>query len=438
MRGVALALPEASEQRIRHQLREGGVRVCAHFASDREVIEMVGTTRSLTQLIVSAHPAFLTAEVVAAVDAAGVRVIAVADTDTERHWAHILGLSVVLSSTDEWEVWQDALAGPLPGRSAAVECRPARVIGVWGPAGAPGRTTVAINLAAELARTGASVLLVDADTYSGSIAPALGLSDEAPGFAAACRLASTSSLSTEQIERLAAHCGERAAAFRVLSGVSNPARWAEFGGDRTAAVLRSCSEWADITVVDVGFSLEEAHEGFDEGFLPHRNSTTLAALHSADLVVAVGSADPVGLARFIRGHADLRAMLPNTPLIEVINRVRAGAIGPSPASQLRHTLGRFGGITRPYLIPYDRSLADAALLSGRTWAETGGRSAARAAVRAIAQQISDYHTSPGESLSHTPRTPLVHTLRTGSAQGSAPGSSSTVAPIPRKRRRRVA
>jgi hypothetical protein len=42
---------------------------------------------------------------------------------------------------------------------------------VWGPKGAPGRTTVAVNLAFEAA-AGGEVLLVDADTYGGAVAHA--------------------------------------------------------------------------------------------------------------------------------------------------------------------------------------------------------------------------------------------------------------------------
>ena len=61
------------------------------------------------------------------------------------------------------------------------------LIAVWGPTGAPGRTTVAVNLATELSRSGARTLLVDADTYGGSVAQVLSLLDEAPGRAAAAR-----------------------------------------------------------------------------------------------------------------------------------------------------------------------------------------------------------------------------------------------------------
>ena len=387
MRGVALALPEGSDRAIHHLFRERGIRVAAHLGSGDELLAVLGQTRSLSVVAVAAHPTFLSAPVVAAADSAGVRLIAVADSDTERQWARVLGVSAVLTSSDEWSRWDAALAGPSAAPGPVGARTVTNVVAVWGPAGAPGRTTVAINIAAELARSGAFAVLVDADTYGGSVAPALGLSDEAPGFAAACRLASTNSLTAGQLDRVAAHYGDGPAQFRVLSGVSNPARWAELGGERTAAVLRACAQWADFTVVDVGFSVEQSSEGFDEGVLPHRNSTTVAALRYADAIVAVGSADPVGLARFLRGHSDIRSMLPDTPIIEVINRVRAGSIGPSPSRQLRHTLGRFGGIHSPHLIPYDRALADAALLSGHTWARAASRSAARAAVRGLAERI---------------------------------------------------
>ena len=61
---------------------------------------------------------------------------------------------------------------------------PGQLIAVWGPAGAPGRTTVAAGLAAELAAGGLPVLLIDADPYGGCIAQLLGMLEEAPGVAA--------------------------------------------------------------------------------------------------------------------------------------------------------------------------------------------------------------------------------------------------------------
>ena len=59
-----------------------------------------------------------------------------------------------------------------------------RVIAVWGPAGSPGRSTLAVELAVELARGGRHIGLIDGDSHAPSLALALGLADEAPGFAA--------------------------------------------------------------------------------------------------------------------------------------------------------------------------------------------------------------------------------------------------------------
>ena len=52
----------------------------------------------------------------------------------------------------------ERVAAEEPGRHGTV-------VAVWGPTGAPGRTTVAITLADELARLGHETLLVDADVY---------------------------------------------------------------------------------------------------------------------------------------------------------------------------------------------------------------------------------------------------------------------------------
>ncbi|MFL0713340.1 MAG: CpaE family protein [Microcella pacifica] len=141
-----------------------------------------------------------------------------------------------------------------------------RVIAVWGPAGAPGRTTIAIGLAAELAGRGLPVCLVDADTYGGAIAPALGLLDESPGFAAACRLAGSGSLTADELDRVAQRAplgstlrgthGE----LRVLTGIGRPHRWPELSAERVTSVLEECRAWRPIVVVDTGFNLETDEE----------------------------------------------------------------------------------------------------------------------------------------------------------------------------------
>ena len=244
--------------------------------------------------------------------------------------------------------------------------RSPRIITVWGPAGAPGRTTLAIGLAAELAARGHAVCLVDADTYGGTIAPALGLLDESPAFAAACRLAGADALTTTELDRVAqSSTAGGGVSFAVLTGIGRPHRWPELSSARVTAVLEQCRRWRSIVIVDAGFSLESDEEVSSDLLAPRRNAATIAALRCADEVVAVGAADPLGLARLLRTHADLLETVETGRVRIVVNRVRASVLGIDPHGQVRQTLDRFAGIRDAVLIDDDPDAADAALLTAR-------------------------------------------------------------------------
>ncbi|WP_168916259.1 AAA family ATPase [Microcella flavibacter] len=285
-----------------------------------------------------------------------------------------------------------------PGRAAepppsepATEPAPStpahRVIAVWGPAGAPGRTLIATTLAAELAARGLHVCLVDADTYGGTIAPSLGLLDEAPGFAAACRLAASDALDAGQLDRVSVDYGGSTAPFRVLTGIGRPHRWPELARDRVIGALEQARQWCDVVVVDVGFNLETDEELSSDLLSPRRNAATIAALRTADEVVAVGAADPVGITRLLRTHADLLETVTVEAVHVVVNRVRSSVLGVDPAGQVRQTLDRFGGIPNPLLIPDDAAAADAALLGARTVVDAAPRSPLRQGVAALADRL---------------------------------------------------
>lgn len=278
---------------------------------------------------------------------------------------------------------------PAPAPASPPLATPPRqkVIAVWGPAGAPGRSTVAITLAAELAARGHRVCLIDADTYGGTIAPALGLLDEAPGFAAACRLAGSDSLDDGELDRIALTYGGTASPFRVLTGIGRPHRWPELSRDRVVKALEAARLWSDVVVVDTGFNLETDEEVSSDMLAPRRNAATIAALRAADEVVAIGAADPVGLARLLRTHADLLETITTDRVHVVANRVRASVLGIDPGGQVRQTLERFGGIADPVLIADDPSAADAALLSARTVVDVAPRSALRSGVARLADRV---------------------------------------------------
>jgi MinD-like ATPase involved in chromosome partitioning or flagellar assembly len=324
----------------------------------------------------------LTADVVALCDRAGTRIVPLCAVAADERIAAAFGLEKPLAlDCDAWAV-TDALVG----RPVAPVAQPARadrpdrrVIAVWGPSGAPGRSTIAIELAVELARGGRHVGLVDADTHAPSIALALGLADEGPGFAAACRQADLGGLDARELTRVSVPLGR--SGVQVLTGINRPSRWPELSEKRVAAALAVCREWAEHTVVDVSASLERDEEIMADLEGPRRNAATLAVLRSADLVVAVAGADPIGVSRFLRAHSDLRATIGATPVVVLANKLRPGALGIDARGQVRRTLDRFGGIEDVWFLPQDPRSADAALLSARPIAEIAPKSPFTLAVR---------------------------------------------------------
>jgi MinD-like ATPase involved in chromosome partitioning or flagellar assembly len=331
--------------------------------------------------VVTCDPSVLTSAVLAACDARGIRVIGLIGSDQHRRHAAVLGLHETVDETAEWATIEAAIAGqqrelrPASGRGT--------VIAVWGPAGSPGRSTIATGIATELAASGHSVVLGDVDTHAASIAPSLGLLDEAPGFAAACRLAGTNGLTVTELERVAQRYPSSLGSFRVLTGLGRPTRWPELSHERVQATIEQCRGWVDYTVLDTGASLENDEEISSDLYAPRRNAATLTAIREADVVVAVAAADPVGLSRFLRSHVDLVELATSNRVIVVANKLRATAIGLNPAAQVRQTLSRFGGIESPVLVPHDQPGFDAALLSARTLAEVSPRSAARVAIQEL-------------------------------------------------------
>ncbi len=271
-----------------------------------------------------------------------------------------------------------------------------RMIAVWGPTGAPGRSTLALNLAAELAGSvgvpgpGTSpsggprgALIIDADTYGGTIAQLAGLLDESPGLAAAARAAGQGTLDLAALARLTPVLSP---GLRVLTGISRANRWPELPASALEVVWEIARSLAAWTVVDCGFCLEQDEALSYDTHAPRRNAATLSALEAADVVVVVGSGDPVGIQRLVRGLTDLASLpVPVTARrVVVVNRVRSSAAGPRPGDAIGASLGRFAGVDAPHLVPDDRGGVDAATLRGVTLRESSSGSPARRAIAAIA------------------------------------------------------
>jgi MinD-like ATPase involved in chromosome partitioning or flagellar assembly len=295
--------------------------------------------------------------------------------------------SASLSDGDDGPGWQPrgSEADAAPSTDADHPTR-STIIAVWGPTGGPGRTTLAVNLAAEIASRSREVLLVDADTYGGSVAQVLGLLDEAPGIAAACRAADHGTLDLPGLARLAPLVMP---GLRVLTGLPKAERWPELRAAALERVLELGRGLAQVIVVDCGFCIENDEELSYDTAAPRRNEATLTTLAGADTVLAVGSADPVGLQRFVRALQELGSV-PSPPPVPVINRVRSSAVGSRPEERIAESLLRFAGLDGLHFLPDDAATVDAALLAGRSVVEHARDSALGAAFAELATEVAPW------------------------------------------------
>lgn len=384
-----------------------GVTVVRRCVDISELLAAAATGTGQAALL-SAELRRLDVDAVARLDAAGVAVVGLVEPGDERAAARLrqLGVQVVLPADAEPEViaraLRDAVAGvatgtrdvadpaaalPRLGVPADPVERPGgrgQVIAVWGPTGAPGRTTVAVGLADETARLGVSTLLVDADVYGGVVAQVLGLLDESPGIAGAARQASAGALDGGALVQLAWTVRPQ---LRVLTGLARADRWPELRPRAVATVLEEARRLADVIVVDCSFSLEDDEELSFDTAAPRRNGVTLAVLEAADTVLCVSGADPVALQRSIRGLDDLRDALPDVEPVLVVNQVRQGPVPGDPRREIAEAMERFTGRTVRFFLPADRRATDAALASGRTLAEVAGASPLRGELRTMAAAL---------------------------------------------------
>ena len=299
-----------------------------------------------------------------------------------------LGVATVVppgASADEVVAAVDDAVRVVPDEPTPDESAPeaaGHVVAVWGPTGAPGRTTLAVNLAAETARATGSVLLVDADTYGGAVAQALGLVDEAPGIAAVARAALQGGGIGDAIRR---HAVEVAPGLRVLSGLSRPARWRELSAAALEPTWATLRAEAALTIIDCGFGVE-ADGGVGVG--AGRNDAALSALGAADLIVVVGASDPLGIQRLVQALSDLGDLTDvKAPRLVVANRVRSSVSGARPANAVADVLARFAAVPEVWIVPDDPKACDAATLAGRALAERSPHSPARRAIEAIAKRV---------------------------------------------------
>lgn len=313
----------------------------------------------------------------------GVRTVAVVSDEAGGAHAARTGVRATVRDVTHLPATITADLEPDPPRPEVTGDRRGRVVAVWGPVGAPGRTTVATALAAAFSRRHRTTLL-DVDPYGGTVAQVLGVLDEVSGLLAAARLAGSGDLE-ERFPSVQRALDER---LTVVTGLPRPDRWPEVRQGTVEQLAEAAAAHGHV-VLDAGPALDED----DLGGRPGRHHLTRAALDAADDLVVVGTADPVGLSRLARALVDAGDR--QRPWV-VVNRMRP-SIGWSERD-VTAMLTDFGRPAGLHFLPEDRATVDRALVTGRTLQETDAGSALAQAVQALADDLLGERAAPRRGL----------------------------------------
>lgn len=239
-----------------------------------------------------------------------------------------------------------------------------RLVVVAGAAGGVGATEVAVGLAAASGRRGDATVLVDVDDVAPCIAQRLDLPLYPNVRAALDAMEHRRGTVADVLMR------PREGGFTVLPGLASGRSWAELRPTEVEDLARALALVGRHVVCNIGHRVEDLPGG--PGGTP-RYALARHLLGVADVVVAVASASPVGLARLLEWLADVRDLVGDTPAHVVVNR--------APADRFRQgeIIEELGSAASPaglWLVPDDARVAEAA------WA--GGLAATGPFTRAIA------------------------------------------------------
>ena len=345
-------------------------------------VELLATMRSadLDAIISVGAPGWFDSEVAREASRAGIRIVGVADNALETEVLEQRG-ATLLDGTASIGVIVDACRSAQPVRPVPLVNRPAgrsgAVISVWGPKGAPGRSTLAIELAAALAATGATTVLLDADPYGGDILQMLGIVEELPTVVWAAAASAAEGRSVDIVDQLR-RVGDKGPL--LVPGLPRAELWSEITDYGFAELIKLLASSARFVVIDVGFCLEDSDPigAMRDG----RNRMARAAVERSDRVVAVCRADPIGIKNFIWSFESLRALIDDERISTVLNR--------TPGSERREVddlLARHLGVRSVVAFPDKPADCRKALTQGSSLIEARPSSEICAQARLLAERL---------------------------------------------------
>lgn len=371
----------------------GSVSVSRHVHELSELLGIAQTGVARAALLVSGYEDFTTS-LLANLSEHGIGVVAILEPDESKSFQDITYVSALAEPKEVIEALElaaeEAETVQLTFKSANTHIesldtnvatvqfeaqKTAKIIAVWGPAGAVGRSTIALNCAALLASRQFSVCLIDADTYQPSQSSLLGMLDDYSSLSQLCHLADRGQLEQKDLSEIVSTVKIGKGNLDVVTGITRADRWPEIRSQALESVLNVLSQSYDYLFIDTGFSIEADEELSFDGVAPRRNAATLTSLEVADEIVLIGSADTLGIPRLMNAVSELLS----SPNIQVdanavhvwINKVRTSSIGANPQVQLLQSWERFGPkLEVEGFIPFDLATVDKSWLTGRTWVES--------------------------------------------------------------------
>lgn len=345
--------------------RANGLEVVRRCVDIADLLALAGTGKA-SAAIVDLRAAGLDLDVVRRLDEGKIRVFGWQGSDAAR------GIT-------QW-VESGQIRERLTAELAVEQQRPHReplsrseLIGVWGPGGAPGRTTIAVAVASLFAQWGIKTILVDADMYGGTVAQHLAVLDEVSGVMAACR-----SVNAGKPEQVFDQVLALSPTLDLMTGIPRPDMWRHIKPQALDIVLEQLRTRYEAVIIDIGFGVEPA-----VATGPARDQVALRLLDQADQTAVVGAADPIGLTRLIRALDE--NLVPAQTTTIVINRLRSSLQwGEREISEL---LQRVVSRTPDHFVEFDQAQCDQAVLNGISVDKVDPRSKIASSIEGLARDL---------------------------------------------------
>ncbi len=247
------------------------------------------------------------------------------------------------------------------------------VTAIWGPTGSPGRSTMALALAACHGRSGESTLLVDADTRSAALAQMLAILDDVSGVMATCR-----DVNLGRNRRIDEHLLRVLPNLDVLTGIPRPDLWHHVKPNSFSRVLAQARETHQQIVVDCGMEFS-----FEDALVPAVGDLASRVLAEADLMILVARPDPISIARMLRASQETAELVNERAF--VVNGMRSST--PWGEQQIADMIFHVTGERPIAFLPFDAEVCDRALLKGEPVTEIAPDSALAVKLTELADMI---------------------------------------------------